>query len=805
MSILTNFLKLLKPEPNDYVDVEKHISENYDKIDNKIEELDGYINKKTTQTSTIAELQSRKNLKVGDIVEILGYYTAGDGATHKRKIAREDDGSGVQLANGLWANIIHNGEVNVSWFGITENYNLGLYQKLLLYLKNGMTLNFGAGKTYIIGSGTNPEYSYSGLDSNNNRVPTGNYEIGIDERIVFNSLKNITINLNGAILKSNKKNPAIYKNSILYFENCENFKISNGTIIGNIDNANTYVDKGLFNKSSNIRINECKNFIFENIHSSKSVMDGFDLANSENIIMLNCHASYNFRQGISNVSTKRNKVVGGVIEKTGAIKFTLPAFGIDCEGSTGEEGSSYEGILFRDNLKGGINLHMLSNGVTIKNCTFQEELSGVGVSASVTRGDNSGNGYISSNYFYNCSAEIVSGNNIFEKNIIKIDYDYSLQNNKRLNFYVDYQKETFNFSGNKKNIIRNNDFIFNISNFETAEKNGLEIPTKVPLTFSLKRCLFEKNYIKNLAGNWSLRIFEGVKFLNNTIISDMDYPLIGALFPVSVELDEFYGNYIDNKYSDTSGTDNIFKIKKTNIKGFSKTVSFQKEKALKKDVELLKVYLFRTNNNDFSNKFVFKFYFFGIASFTDHTGKWEYKLDYSLKNKLTAKNSLGKTNAHIQISDKILQDENGFFVLLKPVGDNFNIKNIELSLEAEDISDFSLSKISIEQVSSYPNTNFIPAITVANTVESLNTLYYAEKMKEEGVYNDYISYNDEKFAYKKQQKEIEKQRMLSYQEALKENPNLTYGEFMPLQPMTLNLIEEPQPSEALRRFMDKYL
>lgn len=121
MSILTNFLKLLKPEPNDYVDVEKHISENYDKIDNKIEELDGYINKKTTQTSTIAELQSRKNLKVGDIVEVLGYYSAGDGAGHKRIISREDDGSGVQLKNGLWANIVHNSEVNVSWLGAKNN------------------------------------------------------------------------------------------------------------------------------------------------------------------------------------------------------------------------------------------------------------------------------------------------------------------------------------------------------------------------------------------------------------------------------------------------------------------------------------------------------------------------------------------------------------------------------------------------------------------------------------------------------------------------------------------------------------
>lgn len=65
---------------------------------------------------TIEEMQ-RLALKVGDVVEVLGYYQAGDGANHKRKVESSDDGSGVLLNNGLWSNIVHNGEVNVSWFG----------------------------------------------------------------------------------------------------------------------------------------------------------------------------------------------------------------------------------------------------------------------------------------------------------------------------------------------------------------------------------------------------------------------------------------------------------------------------------------------------------------------------------------------------------------------------------------------------------------------------------------------------------------------------------------------------------------
>lgn len=63
------------------------------------------------------ESMKQKNLKAGDIVEVLGYYTAGDGAGHKRIIANEDDGTGVQLANKLWANILSDKKIKVSALG----------------------------------------------------------------------------------------------------------------------------------------------------------------------------------------------------------------------------------------------------------------------------------------------------------------------------------------------------------------------------------------------------------------------------------------------------------------------------------------------------------------------------------------------------------------------------------------------------------------------------------------------------------------------------------------------------------------
>lgn len=107
--------------------------------------------------------------------------------------------------------------------------------------------------------------------------------------------------------------------------------------------------------------------------------------------------------------------------------------------------------------------------------------------------------------------------------------------------------------------------------------------------------------------------------------------------------------------------------------------------------------------------------------------------------------------------------------------------------------------------SSKIESNIFELTQNANSVSQLNTLYYGEKMKQEGVCNDFITYMDEKTAYDKQQRKLEQDRQLAYEEALKENPNLSYEEFMSLQPMTLNLVEEPQPSQALQEFMEKYL
>lgn len=63
MAVLTNFLKLLKPEKNDYVDVDKHISENYDKIDSKMQELNTSNSGKLDKGAVSSEYDTAKKIE----------------------------------------------------------------------------------------------------------------------------------------------------------------------------------------------------------------------------------------------------------------------------------------------------------------------------------------------------------------------------------------------------------------------------------------------------------------------------------------------------------------------------------------------------------------------------------------------------------------------------------------------------------------------------------------------------------------------------------------------------------------------
>ncbi|MGL5714407.1 MAG: SGNH/GDSL hydrolase family protein [Paraclostridium sp.] len=80
------------------------------------------------------DLVNAKSYKIGDVVNVLGYYEKGDGAQHYRQ---KVDGTytgedAIGCIDGNKWKIVHNGEVNVSWFGYK---NIGTEEQDLLLEK----------------------------------------------------------------------------------------------------------------------------------------------------------------------------------------------------------------------------------------------------------------------------------------------------------------------------------------------------------------------------------------------------------------------------------------------------------------------------------------------------------------------------------------------------------------------------------------------------------------------------------------------------------------------------------------------
>ena len=127
MAILTKFLQLLKPEKNDYVDVEKHLSENYDKIDAKLEELSNSNDEKLNKGNVSSEYDTAK--KIED--KIKEAKKAGDTAKTE---------ADKKLNKGNLISTIQSGE---DIFKVLQN-NTGIkFDENLLYLNDAGTKKKG--------------------------------------------------------------------------------------------------------------------------------------------------------------------------------------------------------------------------------------------------------------------------------------------------------------------------------------------------------------------------------------------------------------------------------------------------------------------------------------------------------------------------------------------------------------------------------------------------------------------------------------------------------------------------------------
>lgn len=662
---------------------------------------------KALQFSDI-ESMKQKNLKVGDIVEVLGYYTAGDGAGHKRIIANEDDSSGIQLKNGLWANIVHNGEVNVSWFGAKGD---GVTDDTLFIQKAIDTadiINF-QDKTYLI----------TVLD-----------EGELAERFCLKLRSNRLMNLNLSTLKIN--NPNNYTaTSLLRLANVNNVIIYKGKLIGDRDSNTNKGEHG-----HGIRILNSKNIEITGIEITDMFGDGIDIDTrydssdiSENIIISNSIVRRVRRNGIA-VSTASNVTIKNCY--ISQVYGTAPQSCIDIETNYPDRPS--RNIKIIDNTL----LNDINQG-TNKECL----------------------GFVNGNY---TEGLVFSGN---YTNAITI----------------------FNHA---KNIIVSNN-IFSHSSLDN-----------VYLTFrSLQNAIISNNLIHNI----SINITHSSNTINNKDISITDNILRRG--------DRNY-KFITINGTDKNNTDKV--IIKNNIFDdcFDHAIYVYSD-IYDLTIERNKFILSKAASSDSLMVRSYKLKFIGNDILVNKD--YNFTLVYFLLN-LQANQNIIKDNIITLLEnplDKPIFDTNKIFpsepgecdIVSNKVISDFEFRAIQMHSNSAPTSalynDFRNCNLLVFGGNLKYNVGNILKENIATQVEQLNSLYYLEKMKQENVYDDYIAYNDEKFAYDKQQEKLEEQKQLAYEQALQENPNLTYEEFLTIQPTNLNLIEEPQPSKALKQFMEKYL
>lgn len=90
-------------------------------------------------------------------------------------------------------------------------------------------------------------------------------------------------------------------------------------------------------------------------------------------------------------------------------------------------------------------------------------------------------------------------------------------------------------------------------------------------------------------------------------------------------------------------------------------------------------------------------------------------------------------------------------------------------------------------------------------LQQLDTPIYKNLMEQEGVWNDYANYRVAQLQYDKEQRANEKAKQEAYELALKTNPNLTWEDFLKTYPTPIPVNLEPTIPASVKKFMEDYL
>ena len=128
-------LDLLIVEPTDFYNYKEQQSDNFKKIDD-------FAGKTTKNFNTVAEMVASSHLVDGDRIKLWGYHAIDDGGGHERVKSSTDDGTGISLDSGGFANIKREGEYSRKLYGSQlgfvngSDYTNFLNVKLLPLIQN---------------------------------------------------------------------------------------------------------------------------------------------------------------------------------------------------------------------------------------------------------------------------------------------------------------------------------------------------------------------------------------------------------------------------------------------------------------------------------------------------------------------------------------------------------------------------------------------------------------------------------------------------------------------------------------------
>lgn len=811
--------------------------------------------------NTIAEMQKDSKLKSGKVVEVLGYYQAGDGAGHKRVIAQEDDGSGVLLENGLYANIVHNGEVKFSWLGAKRGYKVITYTYPNNFEHSWKKGNETITQTYLYQGKQVPIYNNSDWQLNLNlldkflklknvtKVIDGEYVIGSkDDTSTWNEPYTIDIEKQDLVLKGLGINESKLIGKCVKVINYTSVELDSFGISGLIhkegENGESYIEplkKLFYGTDSNIKFLIDNNLLDYNEHQDSNFTkhllhwSGFWFDNegtktisgkciAKNLYAENSQWGFYFI-GDSSIDTRVEDLE---ITNCSGKNIWWHLFGAKV----------FDKVIIKDNYLTNCYVGMLvdtsyineiyfDNNTVINGCNLIKCQVGISKKTYITNNTlkswDKENKSLGVNQLLEFSSEelVVSNNNITINDLSKKTLSVFINNS-----YIDSDKGNFK----KLNIqIMNNNFYVE-KEFE-KQISSQEIRM---LNLRLGTLEAESNHI-NISNN-TVFYKSNMQFILATINGEnenTDFVLNNNnLILISTEKEYVYSGYITflrnyqtKLYKTLSIINNSIKSEQgvtINLSGFKniniKENSFELVGVTKSRNIMFaggKVNGIVSDLVNIENNVIEVQPFLNIE--TPVRTEPLFNLSGGNPKVINFKNNTVNLKYDyngelIKYTAKIMYSELNNPIIFNVYNNIFHnqCKNIEFTTEQFIIKNPS------SVTSTFLNNTFINWGTI--NVEQLNTPYHINLMEQEGgtTKQDFYAYLDERFAYNNQLQEEEKQKQEAYELLLQENPELTWEEFEQTYGNTsmmnrrkkrslVEKIEEPQIPESVVKFMEKYL